>query len=88
MLSAPHGPKIEENVRADPARGTPLSFLAIIDAGLGRTKQSIEEGKRACELSSFKINNIAAVGLRTNLAIVYAWIGIIAFLGNFPSCLL
>jgi serine/threonine-protein kinase len=68
-------PQMEESVRADPARGTPLSFLAMIDAGLGRAEQAVEEGKRACELSSFKINNLDAVAVRTNLAVVYAWIG-------------
>ena len=68
-------PKMEESVRADPARGTPLSILAMIDAGLGRAEQAVEEGKRGCELSSFKINNLDAVAVRTNLAVVYAWIG-------------
>src|SRR4029077_8069331 len=68
-------PHMEESVRADPARGTPLSFLAMIDAGLGRAEQAVEEGKRACELSSFKINNLDAVAVRANLAVVYAWIG-------------
>jgi len=68
-------PEMEESVRADPARGTPLSILAMIDAGLGRAEQAVEEGKRACELSSFKINNLDAVAVRANLAVVYAWIG-------------
>ncbi len=68
-------PKIEENVRADPARGAPLGILAIIDAALGRSEQAVQEAKRACELSPFKLNNLDAVGPRTNLAVVYAWIG-------------
>ncbi len=67
-------PQIEEKVRDDPARGTPLSILAVIDAGLGRNEQAVEEAERACELSSFKINNLDAVEVRANLAVVYAWI--------------
>ena len=53
----------------------PLSFLAIVDAGLGRSEQALEEATRACELSSFKKNNIDAVTARYGLAVVYAWTG-------------
>ena len=68
-------PEMENNVSADPTRGVPLSFLAIVDAGLGRTEQALEEAKRACELSSFKKNNIDAVTARYGMAVVYAWTG-------------
>ena len=67
--------QMEEAVRADPTRGVPLSFLAIVDAGLGRSEQALEEAKRGCELSSFKTNNLDAVTARYNLAVVYAWTG-------------
>ena len=46
----------------------------MIDAGLGRNEQAVEEAERACELSSFKANNLDAVEVRANLAVVYAWI--------------
>jgi tetratricopeptide (TPR) repeat protein len=68
-------PQMVENVRVDPTRGVPLSFLAIVDAELGWTEQAVQEAKRACELSSFKVNNLDAVIVRCNLAIVYAWTG-------------
>jgi tetratricopeptide (TPR) repeat protein len=67
--------QVEEQVREDPTAGVPLSFLAIIDAALGRTEQAVQEGKRACELESFKIDNLLAPVVRCNLAVVYAWIG-------------
>jgi TolB-like protein/tRNA A-37 threonylcarbamoyl transferase component Bud32 len=68
-------PEMENNVQADPVRGVPLGFLAIVDAGLGRTEQALEEAKRACELASFKKNNIEAVTARYCMAVVYAWTG-------------
>ena len=71
----PPRPQMENNVQADPTRGVPLSFLAIVDAGLGRAEQALEEATRACELSSFKKNNIEAVTARYGLAVVYAWTG-------------
>ena len=52
-----------------------LSLLAIVDAGLERNEQAIEEGKRACELNSFKRLNLQAPTVRCNLAVVYAWTG-------------
>ncbi len=67
--------QMEENVRADPTRGVPLTFLAIVDAGLGRSEQALEEAKRGCELGSFKTNVLDAVTARYNLAIVDAWTG-------------
>jgi serine/threonine protein kinase/Flp pilus assembly protein TadD len=68
-------PKMEEQVQLAPTDGSALSFLAIIDAGLGRTEQAVEEGKRACELYSFKTYNVRAPLVRCNLAVVYAWTG-------------
>ena len=67
--------QMEERVRVDPTDGSTLSFMAIIDAGLGRTQQAVEEGKRACDLYSFKTYNLRAPLVRCNLAVVYAWTG-------------
>ena len=60
-----------------PTQGVPLttSILATIDAALGEKKKAIEEGRRACELTSFKENNLNAVLVRCNLAVTYAWTG-------------
>jgi serine/threonine-protein kinase len=62
---------------AQPTQGVPLSIsiLAIIDAALGEKNKAIEEGRRACELTSFKANNFNAVIVRCNLAATYAWTG-------------
>ena len=68
-------PEIEKRVVAAPTNAVELSVLAIIDAGLGCKEQAIQEGKRACELTPFKVNNFDALTVRCNLAVVYAWIG-------------
>ncbi|HEV3410295.1 MAG TPA: hypothetical protein VG095_08365, partial [Chthoniobacterales bacterium] len=68
-------PAMEKLVISSPAEGVPLSILAIIDAGLGRKNQAIQEAKRACELSTFKTQNFDATTVRCNLAVVYAWTG-------------
>jgi serine/threonine-protein kinase len=68
-------PEMEKRALALPAEGVPLSVLAIIDAGLGRKAEAIQEAKRACELSTFQINNFDATTVRCNLAVVYAWTG-------------
>jgi hypothetical protein len=68
-------PQMEERVRLDQTDGIALSFLAIVDAGVGRTEQAVQEGKRACELYSFKTYNVQAPLVRCNLAVVYAWTG-------------
>ena len=68
-------PAMEKRVVSAPAEGVPLSILAIIDAGLGRKEQAIQEAKRACELSTFKTQNFDATTVRCHLAVVYAWTG-------------
>lgn len=68
-------PHFEKRVRSSPSEGVPLSILAIIDAGIGRKEQALQEGIRACELSSFQANNFDATTVRCNLAVVYAWTG-------------
>jgi serine/threonine-protein kinase len=68
-------PHMEKRVRSSPLEGVPLSILAIIDAGLGRKTEAIQEGRRAGELTSFKSNNFDATTVRCNLAVVYAWTG-------------
>ena len=68
-------PGLEKQVLAQPTEGMALSLLAIVDAGLGRNDQAVEEAKRACELNSFKRLNLEAPTVRCNLAVVYAWTG-------------
>jgi serine/threonine protein kinase len=68
-------PQMEKFALAQPTEGTSLSVLAMIDAGLGRKEEALEEAKRACDLDTFKTNNLDAVTVRCHLAVVYAWTG-------------
>ena len=67
--------EMEKRVLADPSDGLHLSVLAIIDAGLGRKEDAIQEGRKACELASSKANNFITSAVGCHLAVVYAWIG-------------
>jgi TolB-like protein len=60
-------------VLADSTSNRKLSLLAMIDAGLGRREEAVEEARRAYDLAS----NVAidAPVAACNLAIVYAWTG-------------
>jgi tetratricopeptide (TPR) repeat protein len=60
-------------VVADLTSNRKLGLLAMIDAGLGRRKEAVEEARRAYDLAS----NVAidAPVAACNLAIVYAWTG-------------
>jgi serine/threonine-protein kinase len=68
-------PELEKRVVSAPSNGVELSVLAILDAGLGRSQQAIEEGQRACDLAPFKTNSFDAPTVHCNLAVVYAWTG-------------
>ena len=69
--------EFDKVIAAQPTQSVPLttSILGIIDATLGEKEKAIEEGRRACELTSFKTNNLNAVIVRCNLAVTYAWTG-------------
>jgi serine/threonine protein kinase/tetratricopeptide (TPR) repeat protein len=60
-------------VLADSTSNRKLGLLAMIDAGLGRRDEAVEEARRAYDLAS----NVAidAPVAACNLAIVYAWTG-------------
>ena len=47
----------------------------MIDAGLGRKEQALQEGRRACELLPISKDAIAGADLVVNLAQIYAWTG-------------
>ena len=68
-------PEMESRVNATPTNGVKLSVLAVIDAGLRRKEQAIDQGERARGLTPFKANNFDACTVRSNLAVVYAWTG-------------
>ena len=67
--------EVEKAVAADPSDGRALSLLAMIDAGLGRKEQAVQEAERACGLATFENAAPTAAIVRCNLAVVYAWNG-------------
>jgi TolB-like protein/Flp pilus assembly protein TadD len=67
--------EVEKAVLADASDGRALSLLAMIDAGLGRQEQAVQEAEHACELETFENFAPNAAIVRCNLAVVYAWNG-------------
>ena len=68
-------PEVEKAVSADASDGRALSLLAMIDAGLGRQEQAVQEAEQACDLMTFENSGPSAPIVRCNLAVVYAWNG-------------
>ncbi len=66
---------MEKSVANRPDSGLRLSYLAMIDAGLGRKEDAVREGLRACELSPYETDAIHAPAVQCDLAVVYAWTG-------------
>lgn len=73
-FSAARG-QVEENVRTQPDFAPALSLLGMIDAGLGRKKEALSEGRHACELLPISKDAVDGVALAVNLAQIYAWLG-------------
>jgi serine/threonine-protein kinase len=67
--------EVEKAVLADASDGRTLSLLAMIDAGLGRQEQAVQEAEHACDLVTFENSGPSAPIVRCNLAVVYAWNG-------------
>jgi serine/threonine protein kinase/tetratricopeptide (TPR) repeat protein len=67
--------EVEKAVLTDASDGRALSLLAMIDAGLGRQEQAVQEAEHACELVTFENSGPSAPIVRCNLAVVYAWNG-------------
>jgi hypothetical protein len=47
----------------------------MIDVGLGRQEQAVQEAEHACDLVTFENSGPSAPIVRCNLAVVYAWNG-------------
>jgi serine/threonine-protein kinase len=67
--------EVEKAVSADVSDGRALSLLAMIDAGLGRREQAVQEAEHACDLVTFETSAVGAPVVRCNMAVVYAWNG-------------
>jgi tetratricopeptide (TPR) repeat protein len=67
--------EVEGTVEKQPDFAAALSLLGMIDAGLERKEQAIQEGRRACELLPVSKDAIDGVDIAINLAQIYAWTG-------------
>jgi tetratricopeptide (TPR) repeat protein len=52
-----------------------LSYLAIVDAALGRKEEALQEGRRAVEMLPISRDAVYGPEMLGNLALVYSWVG-------------
>lgn len=67
--------EVEKISAKQPDFAAAMSLLGVIDAGLGRKEQALQEGRRACELLPISKDAISGIGLAVNLAQIYTWTG-------------
>ncbi len=67
--------EVAKAVAARPDSAVALSWLGVIDAGLGRKEEALAEGRRACELLPVAKDALIGPDLLVNLAGIYAWTG-------------
>src|SRR5437763_11026357 len=67
--------EVEKLLTEQPDFAVAISLLGVIDAGLGRKEQALQEGRRACEVLPISKDAISGVALAVNLAQIYAWTG-------------
>ncbi|PZR72409.1 MAG: hypothetical protein DLM52_12950, partial [Chthoniobacterales bacterium] len=65
----------EKAVREQPDYAPALCVLGLIDAGLGRKDQAIQEGRRAVQMLPTSKDAIDGAELMKYLAVIYAWTG-------------
>jgi serine/threonine protein kinase/tetratricopeptide (TPR) repeat protein len=65
----------EEAVRARPDYGPPLCVLGLIDAGLGRKEEALQEGRRALELAPMSKDSLDGVDVLYFYAVICASTG-------------
>jgi TolB-like protein/class 3 adenylate cyclase/Tfp pilus assembly protein PilF len=67
--------EVEKLLAKQPDFASALSLLGVIDAGLGRKEQALQEGRRACELLPISKDAVSGMALAINLAQIYTWTG-------------
>jgi TolB-like protein/class 3 adenylate cyclase/Tfp pilus assembly protein PilF len=65
--------EVEKLLAQQPDFAAAISLLGVIDAGLGRKEQALQEGRRACELLPTSKDAISGMALAINLAQIYTW---------------
>jgi TolB-like protein/Flp pilus assembly protein TadD len=65
----------EEEIRAHPDDVVLLADLGLIDAGLGRKEDALNEGRRAIELAPSVKDSGSEPNVKTRFAIICAWTG-------------
>ena len=65
----------EKIVQAEPNYGPAMCVLGLIDAGLGRKEEALQEGRRAVELLPVEKDAHAGVHMVKYLAMIAAWVG-------------
>jgi hypothetical protein len=63
----------EEEIRGHPENVTLLADLGLIDAGLGRKEEALNEGRRAVELGSSIKDSFTEPYVKMFFAIICAW---------------
>jgi len=67
--------EVEKTTREQPDYAQGLAALGLIDAGLGRKDDAIQEGRRAIELVPVSKDVLDGADLILNLALIYTWTG-------------
>ena len=67
--------EVEKTVEKQPDFAAAISLLGIIDAGLNRKEEALQEGRRACELLPISRDALDGMALAINLAQIYVWTG-------------
>jgi len=67
--------KQEKLVQQQPNWGPALCVLGLIDAGLGRKEEALQEGRRAVDLLPFAKDSINGAHMIEYLAMIAAWVG-------------
>ena len=64
----------QQILQAPESYGPALCVLGLIDAGLGRKEEALQEGRRAVELIPTKKDAIQGIGMVEHFAMIAAWV--------------
>lgn len=65
----------ERRMQAQPNYGPAVCVLGLIDAGLGRKEEALQEGRRALELLPIAKDSVNGMRIMEHFAIIAAWVG-------------